>query len=226
MLLAHPAKVAGRCAVRELSASATKVQESTTSINADDFQLFTGPKVVAPSFELQRWASTGISQFIYGNFVEKTYSKTGFLNGANQAIDLAALHIRTKNWERLRAFMTKKCVERIKNAVETIPSDLLEKRLQFSYGKGNVVHSFLHSTIVSGEKVFGLNETGGGYFFNGTIVSFINVSGEPLYAMSLRKLAQNKGKIVVANVSIARYIKPPGPWYITNINFFDYPKDA
>ncbi|KAK0398116.1 hypothetical protein QR680_002434 [Steinernema hermaphroditum] len=210
-------------AFRFCSVQAQHIQ-AVGSKASDSFELFKQPQIVTPAFEFQRWAANGFSQYAYRTLVEKEYSKQGFLNGSNQAIDLAAQLIRCRNWERLRAIMTKKCLERVRESVSSISDEDLENKLKFSYENGDVVHSFLHSTILTGENIFRLSENGS-FMFCGTVVSFINVSGTPIAQMSASKLAAHRDKLIVANVTIARYLRPPSPWSITNINFFDYQND-
>uniref|UniRef100_A0A1I7YDJ4 39S ribosomal protein L39, mitochondrial n=1 Tax=Steinernema glaseri TaxID=37863 RepID=A0A1I7YDJ4_9BILA len=227
MSLLRPTQGVVASSFRFCSAHASRIELSptVTSRAENSFELFNHPKVLTPAFEFQRWAGNGISQYIYRALVEKEYSKQGFLNGSNQAIDLAARLIRTGSWERLRGIMTKKCVDRVRESVSLIPEEQLAKKLKFSYENADVVHSFLHSTILTGENVLRLNDTGS-YMFCGTVVSFINVSGTPLPAMPVNQLGTHKNKLIIANATIARYLRPPGPWSITNINFFDYPRDA
>ncbi|KAK0398112.1 hypothetical protein QR680_002434 [Steinernema hermaphroditum] len=187
-------------AFRFCSVQAQHIQ-AVGSKASDSFELFKQPQIVTPAFEFQRWAANGFSQYAYRTLVEKEYSKQGFLNGSNQAIDLAAQLIRCRNWERLRAIMTKKCLERVRESVSSISDEDLENKLKFSYENGDVVHSFLHSTILTGENIFRLSENGS-FMFCGTVVSFINVSGTPIAQMSASKLAAHRDKLIVANVTI------------------------
>lgn len=188
--------------------SATLVHRSAASAITQELSLFPAPKALVPPFEITRKIGNAFSQTVYKLCFEKSFSLEGLIRGANEGVALIGHHIHDGNWEKMASITTTDLVDTAQTSTQSLTKEQLE-RIKFS--KDDIVHSFLHSSIITGKNLFKLSESGNlGIYF--TVVSYVRTSNSVPDSISLRQATgKYKNDLMAVNVTFARTLNPLGP---------------
>ncbi|CAI4231810.1 unnamed protein product [Auanema sp. JU1783] len=182
--------------------------------------IFGKPQATVPTFELIRLIGNTVYELLYRLSFEKQYSREGLLNGANQGAVLLAKSFVSQNWNSIGNLTTEDLLARMKTERERFTDDEAQK---FTYTSDDIVHSFLHSTLITGKKVFKISEQGNiGIYF--TVVSYIRKNSSVPESIDLAEaVGKYKKDITAVNITFARTLNPLGVWKAVAFNMFELP---